>query len=319
MKVHMRPTVSTKSMRSSKIRFLARLVRFGGLALALGGWLLHPEPARATQDEPKAPDYTTDPAHRDQCRLQLSRIYGAIQEYQKVHGVLPQWLSDLVPDFISDPEILLCPYVKKSGKVKKWRDAWRVFPVFADPVQCTYSYEFCLASIPGLPGVTCREYKQGQMVLLGFGVPIARCLAHRPVLNLACDGSLYESDVCWEDNFVRAPKDEAILHDILLALGQAQTRPILRLTPPRDPQADPRALDLSEHYTATLLHLAQFDLGGKLLPTFPEGVTNIDGVTYDIRGLVHLAGRGFPIPFPERADDIAVDQKCTRIHFITEP
>lgn len=35
-----------------------------------------------------------------------------------------------------------------------------------------------------------------------------------------------------------------------------------------------------------------------------------------VRGLVHLAGRSFPIPFPERRDAIAVGAKCRQIHFL---
>ena len=295
----------------------AMLGLVGGFGLAVAGGLLHPSWGTAAEDDgAKTEYYSTDPAFREECRLRLGRIHEAILKYQKEHKALPRWLSDLVPEYVNDPNVLVCPYVHKSGIAKKYRDKFVVFPVFADPKFCTYAYEFCLQPISGLPAVTCRSYKQSQMVLVGFGAPIVRCLAHRPVLNLAFDGSLYESDVFWEDNFVRVPEDEVVLHDILLTVGRADTQPVPRMIQPREAQASARFLDLSKQYNATMLHLGQLDLAGNLLQTFPEGLTNIGGVKFDVRGLIHLTGRNFPIPFPERVDGILVEQKCAQIHFL---
>lgn len=73
-------------------------------------------------DEPTAPattevpsqdtDQPADPLKR-QCqqnlRENLQELYAGIKAYQKSHGDIPNWLSDLVPQYIAKTNILICP------------------------------------------------------------------------------------------------------------------------------------------------------------------------------------------------------------------
>jgi len=257
---------------------------------------------------------TTNSADKAACQQQLNIIYGAIQEYQRRNQKLPDWLSDLVPDFIHDRNVLVCPFVMNTGNLKKWKETLRS-SVFGDPASCTYAYEFCSEKISSVPPITCREYKQRQMGLVGLSVPIVRCIAHRPILNLAFDGNIYESPREWEDNFIKAPADKLILHRIPPKVGD-QKDEVLRMVHPRNPQTGRQMLDLSNQYNALLFHLSQLDQGGKLLATHPGGLQKIGEEVFDIRGLVHLTAANYPIPFPEKVEDIAVNQKCRQIHFL---
>jgi hypothetical protein len=261
--------------------------------------------------------YTTNFADQAACKVQLGKIYGAIQKYVREKEKLPQWLSDLVPDFIHDPATLVCPFVNSTGNVKKWREEF-VLPVFGDPATCSYAYEFCTVPIPNVPGFTIRNYKQRQMEVIGFSVPIVRCLAHLPSLNMGFDGSIYSSPFNWEDNFVTSPKDEEVFHNVwLLTFAKSSlNKVILELTQPRPPETDARCLELSSHYNASLLHLDQMDASGKLLSPYPKGLGKINGVEFDIRGLVHLTGKSFPISFPEKVENIVVNRPCATIHFL---
>lgn len=280
-------------------------------------WLCNQASGVADETAPDKPNYSTNAEDRVACQRQLNRIYGAIQEYQKRTQKLPVWLSDLTPDFIHDPDVLVCPYVNKTGNKKKWREQFNQVPVFGDPAVCTYAYEFCTQAIPAIPDVTCRDFKQRQMGLMGYSVPIVRCFAHRPVLNLAFDGNIYESPSEWEDNFVRSPADRELFHGVPRKLGdELQNREVLKLIRPRDGRADARILELSDRYNTLLLHLSQMDGAGRLLITYPEGLQTIGGIQFDIRGLIHLAGKDSPIAFPERVDNIVVNRKCGKIHFL---
>jgi hypothetical protein len=276
--------------------------------------------ASGAADETTAdqPNYSTNSEDRAACQSQLNRIYGAIQEYHRRNQKLPLWLSDLIPDYIQDPDVLVCPYVRKTGKSKKWKEQFNQVPVFGDPAFCTYAYEFCTQVIPQLFNITCRDYKERQMGLMGFGVPIVRCFAHRPVLNLAFDGNIYESPSEWEDNFVKSPTDAWLFHRVLpkKLSDESQNLDVLKLIKLRNPQTDARILDLSKRYNALLLHLSQMDSAGKLLVTYPEGLQEIDGIKFDIRGLIHLSGKNSAIAFPERVDKISVNRKCAKIHFL---
>ena len=269
----------------------------------------------ALGQEVNKPIVSENPADREACRRQLSIIFSAIQEYRKRNQQFPRWLSDLMPDYLHDPDMLSCPFVRNSGNYKKWRKDFVSFPVFGDTLG-TYAYEFCTAEIPGLPRATCRDHKKRLMELIGFGVPVVRCLAHRPTLNLAFDGTIYQSGAYWENIFVRTPSDEMVLHDVFFVTGASQNRAASKMVRPRDPEAGLRLLDLSQHYDATLLHLSQINYDGTLSECFPEGVRSIDGVDFDIRGLIHLTGQNFPIDFPSKVEDMAVNRKCAQIHFL---
>jgi len=292
--------------------------RWGPLSL-LAGYLLDPLSGNSAEEAPAKTSYSTDAADQEACQRQLNVIYGAIQEYQRRNQRLPRWLSELTPDFIHDPETLICPFVRQTGNLKKWREDYVMIPVFGDSAS-SYAYEFCTVPIQGLQGKTIRDYKQRQMEVMGFGVPIVRCFAHRPVLNLAFDGAIYESPPEWEDVFVNSAEDRHFFHGVLGVSVPDSSRSlnwmVMKRIAARNPQLDARLVDLSKHYNALSLHLSQIDHSGKLLATYPDGRQNIGGVAFDVRGLIHLTGKNFPISFLERVDNIVVNQKCAKIHFL---
>jgi hypothetical protein len=94
--------------------------------------------------------------------------------------------------------------------------------------------------------------------------------------------------------------------------------------PPRDPKARPELIDLSAHYNAALTdswHPASNMAGetGNDLSELPRGVQKLDGVDFDLRGLIQVSGTGGQNsrgPFPEAAKGIKVGLRCARLYFL---
>jgi WD40 repeat protein/serine/threonine protein kinase len=87
--------------------------------------------------------------------------------------------------------------------------------------------------------------------------------------------------------------------------------------PARDPAATARQLDLTPHFNIPLdSALAGSDtrnIGG-----MPRGLTTLDGVRWDVRGVIALAKRALPgnRPYPLRVERIPVGQRAARLHFL---
>ena len=129
------------------------------------------------------------------CIKNLKTIYDAIQAFQDEHRDLPDWLSDLVPQYLPDANVLICPVCRRTGQTEA--------APLADPnIPCSYLFEFCPVPLGNLvtnaPTRTRKDWKRRQMGLVGSQVPIVRCRQHKPVLNLAFDGRIYESPASWE-------------------------------------------------------------------------------------------------------------------------
>ena len=61
-------------------------------------------------------DKAEDKEHVEQCKENLRAIGEAIKAYRADHnGEMPDWLSDLYPDYLSDKGILICPADKSAG------------------------------------------------------------------------------------------------------------------------------------------------------------------------------------------------------------
>lgn len=125
------------------------------------------------------------------CATKLRSIYAAIKKYEKDKGKLPDWLSDLVPDYLSK-ESLLCP------DDPEYTTIW-----YPDPkLPCSYSYEFSPAragtQYTGGRDITCREWKTQQLKFFGDVVPVVRCVHHSPELNVSWVGQVYMSGMRWE-------------------------------------------------------------------------------------------------------------------------
>ena len=120
------------------------------------------------------------------CTQNLLVIGGAIQAYQKEHGDLPEWLSDLHPNYLSDPNILICPADTDGGKAG--------YPLNVDPkMSVSYGYEF---------HPEYRKYKSRQRLVYGDDMPLVRCRHHAngdfQCLNLSLSSKIYKSTSVWE-------------------------------------------------------------------------------------------------------------------------
>src|SRR5215469_2682448 len=151
--------------------------------------------AAALQSDPAALTPGLAAEEKEACTRNLKVIYDAIQAYQFDHKDLPNWLSDLVPDYIFDPRVLICPVCRRTGRTES--------PPLADPkLACSYIFEFSPVpvgpTLPGEPTHTRREWRRRQMGLIGSAVPLVRCRHHNPMLNLGFNGTVYESPAQWE-------------------------------------------------------------------------------------------------------------------------
>jgi type II secretory pathway pseudopilin PulG len=131
-----------------------------------------------------------------QCRQNLQTIYAALQSYRKAHGDVPDWLSDLVPNYLPHSGVLTCPTCRRTGRYKS-------FGIDDPRMPVTYVYEFCDHAVPtniyGGSRLTMKAWKNRLMGRVGQGIPIVRCHEHDPVLNLAFSGEIYESGTNWEE------------------------------------------------------------------------------------------------------------------------
>ena len=113
-------------------------------------------------------------------------------------------MSDLVPNYLADTNVLICPVSTRTGRQSP-------FGVLDPKIHSSYVYEFTPTALPAVvqgafpgPKMTMRLWKRQQMELVGGQVPLVRCLLHDPVLNLSVGGKVYESKVYWELNFTNA-------------------------------------------------------------------------------------------------------------------
>ena len=291
-------------------------------AVLTASFLCLPRPLCAAES-PAHPHYSHEPADKEACEANLNLIFEAIQEYRKQKGRLPDGLYDLTPDFVRDPKTLICPYIRKTGGLRSWIKEIRELDF--DP-RTSYGYEFTQKEFQddlwrGLPKRTWREYKQLQMKKLGkLGpmVPIVRCHFHRPWLNLAFDGQIYESaDLYWERKFSESVPEEDLEPARLFADPAGQKRVLVTDIPARDPRAGSRTLDLSANYNGLLGDSWQ-GFPGDDLAELPSGLQKFGGVPFDARGVVQLSGAEgeSSFEFPKKVEGIRVNQICRRIHFL---
>jgi thiol-disulfide isomerase/thioredoxin len=198
---------------------------------------------------------------KELCTKQLELIYPAVQAYRRDHKDLPNWLSDLVPKYIADTNLLICPITKRTGQT-------HAFEHLKDPkLPAAYLYEFSplpMGHVWGGGQVRMRDFKRRQMGLVGGEVPIVRCHLHEPVLNLAFNGRVYESPVNWEENFTEVVDFSAWNMDKLFP----DAPPSERSAPPPSPKVEPPA---------------ESDLTGEPAPEFTLPL--LDGGTLELAAL----------------------------------
>jgi 5-hydroxyisourate hydrolase-like protein (transthyretin family) len=137
---------------------------------------------QAQQDAPMEMTKATDKEH-------MLAIWKALMDYKKAHGKLPDYLSDLVPEYLPDKSVLMSPVQDDNRQ-------GGMDPKFAS----SYSYEFGAAEFAG-QGRTFREVKEVQMKEFGPVTPILRCFAHGDrVMSVAYSGDYFESELYWESS-----------------------------------------------------------------------------------------------------------------------
>jgi hypothetical protein len=263
-----------------------------------------------------------DADERAACVQNLKAIYQAVQSYQADHKALPNWLSDLVPHYLPDANVLICPVSLRTGETES--------RTRSDPkLPCSYVYEFSSALLGKMstnaPSRTHREWKQRQMGLVGSIVPIVRCRHHKPLLNVAFDGTIYDSGSSWESSLTNRINPEQLTPDGIFAADAALIAKAVKASKKgsrakrygtRDAAATKQMLDLTRFYNAGLGD-AWAGGPGNDLSALPNGLPTLGGVQYDIRGIVQLASKSLASTnFPSQVQGIKVRQPCERIHFL---
>jgi WD40 repeat protein len=86
---------------------------------------------------------------------------------------------------------------------------------------------------------------------------------------------------------------------------------------PRDRRCTDAQIDLSSHYTSALDESWFVYFEDDSLASLPHGLHALDGIPFDLRGLIQLQGaREGDAQFPDRASNIRVDRFCQRLHFL---
>lgn len=255
---------------------------------------------------------------KDECAKNLKLIYDAIEAYRKEHKDLPNWLSDLVPDYLPDANVLVCPVCRRTGQIEK--------PPLADPyIASSYLFEFCPArlgnSAPANPTATRREWKQRQMAIVGPIVPIVRCRHHKSPLNLTFDGRIYESPPSWEAMLTNSVDPQSLSPARMFAAAANATEPAstTKIYPERDPTAPARLLDLTRFFNARFTDTwhGTPNATGNDLASLPAGIQKLEGINYDLRGVIQLAGRTPGTHhYPTNIIGIKVGQKVQKLHFL---
>ncbi|MDA1275586.1 MAG: hypothetical protein O2960_16330 [Verrucomicrobia bacterium] len=100
--------------------------------------------------------------------------------------------------------------------------------------------------------------------------------------------------------------------------NKAEAKPSVDIAP-RDAGAPANLIDLSDYFNASVNEswhaggIANNDLGA-----IPQGVQELAGVKFDIRGIIQLTGRGaeeqLSVQFPKEVTGIQINRSCERLH-----
>jgi hypothetical protein len=162
-----------------------------GCVMALALAPINQAVERGRESNTKPPQADQEAKDKETDKQHLLQIWKALMEYKKAKGQLPDYLSDLVPDYLPDKAVLLSP--AKDARVRGKTDP---------RLPTSYAYEF-RAEAFGNDGLTYREVKEEQMKEFGPVVPILRCFAHgnslaREAMNISYSGDYFESQLYWE-------------------------------------------------------------------------------------------------------------------------
>ena len=113
---------------------------------------------------------------------------------------MPDWLSDLVPKYLSDTNCLICPVCARTERKPDLNG-------MDDPkLTSSYFYEFNAhtnmwpdAYGVASPGDTMKQWKEKELLHYGPVVPVVRCAMHPHFLSVTFDGKRrLDPDGNWE-------------------------------------------------------------------------------------------------------------------------
>ena len=117
------------------------------------------------------PTVGEDGASRAACEVNLRLIYDALQEYRARRGDWPPNLTQLLSEFLADPNTLICPVDRQNWTVRTWRHQGIVDPGFDPRSSYTSVHGTFLDDVywRGLPRITARQWKQRQSIFRQAG------------------------------------------------------------------------------------------------------------------------------------------------------
>ena len=127
------------------------------------------------------------------CVQNLIAIGKALQTYEKEHGDFPEWLSELQPKFLANPEALICPADEDQGVP--------ILPYDTDPnLPVSYNYDYDPEYY--------QQWLKKERTVYTDANPIVRCPHHANpdsdstlistlYLNLSFSSNIYLSDAFW--------------------------------------------------------------------------------------------------------------------------
>lgn len=153
------------------------------------------------------------------------------------------------------------------------------------------------------------------MGLLGSAVPLLRCPQHRPVLNLAVAGQIYESGADWTQRFwPLLPEGRYSLEFEKLAAFTSLR--VVRI-PQRASDTPAHLIDLTRYFNASLEEPWTENAKPVSLSALGGGVRVLDGVPFDVRGVIQLRGGLYSLRhFPPAASNITVGLRSAKLHFL---
>jgi regulation of enolase protein 1 (concanavalin A-like superfamily) len=121
------------------------------------------------------------------CAERLRRIYTALKKYEKEKDRMPDWLSDLVPDYLS-ADMLIWP-----------EDGPQSTPLAPDRhLPCSFGYQYSSSMTLPQDEMSYREFKDEERKVWGDAVPLVRYYIGQKCLNISFDGRVYMSETAWE-------------------------------------------------------------------------------------------------------------------------
>lgn len=203
-----------------------------------------------------------------------------------------------------------------------WRERGRTHQQLGDIAQALQDYDEA-ARLNGYDAnllADRAECRQASGQLAAALQDLDKAVALSPANARFCElrGGAHAADHQWEE----AMADFARARTLRSALVPALGGPDLKRIPPRSPQAGPFSIDLTSYFNAPLTPnwIIPEDSRNQMgLPELPQGLVTLAGVTYDIRGVVQLAGQFSRLrraTFPPAARGIRVPAGARRLHFL---